>query len=1078
MVGLAGEAGQEQATGGALSAAEETKTASAEAPLQCGVSAPAWAAPQMEGVQGLSAPHRRLLRLLQKQLLLQLAANKRGADIDPRRRPPHAATPESILARWIAADPKRLVAGVLALGLHATSPSTVTGSTPGASQQLSSDFAVVGGEPTSHRHPPRAAAAALDTAAAPGPDAEARESQGSPCAAAATAATAAAVATDPLETYTTCSTTCSAASSTVSSTIGNGSNSSGVKSRSSNGSALSRKVRKFGGEAVRSPARNAEAAVAGSAKHQGPDGKDNCEGCVALRTSCVLCLSPFSSVGGSFLCGSCLHTLKNNRWPWTGEGRGGNTAKRSLSSIRNPPLKRTGGLNSSVAICSTHQPVQDHPDLCVYPSVYPSVHTAMQKPSRRLKRSTSTVSTARQQPQREDQQQQRGQQQREREQEQRHQQHEQQQQLHKKQQDDCSGSAGEHSEVQEGIGWRARAVAAAATAEDSNWWSSADSGGEPLVVPPLLLPLLPSIFCLHARPWPPPPTKRRRLLFRRRRGLDCFVPPSVAAQHPMWGSGFAQRERQGQQAPPANTAAPEAEAEAVCPDLLQLTPAPAVAKPIDAAAELGAAQGLHARDGLGKRAANGAAAVGLMASSFCSAYCCCPPWLTPETDKTAEQTAGSCCNCCSRAAPPQDRAHQVLGGRRRGRQSEPAFGNTAGATPAASAATAAVVCAGAAVRDMAAAAAAATWTGQQKHEQQTPPSRFRRRSWSAEVSHSAATTSLTTAAMTRPAVVTVTTANATAERTASSRHLEDCECNTSNAAGAATAAAEGQPSSARSSMAGVAAGATAAAASASTAAASAAEPCGPCLPGAHSSVSSDPASVEEADVLYSAAEGGMHDCKIGEGLGRGAADVPLGNSVHNKRSGQGKALGKASGGRAVDKGPNRGLDRGGGHGGSGGCVRYASLARISQGLLVGGSSLGRGSGLGIYACRSFSRRAVICEYSGILIDRRTALLLRHMECASHVVNVQMQHLYLLGFHTPFPLLGGGAFINDGRWNTRGRDGPGVCVRFRVMFDKHTATQRVVVVAVKDIPKGAELLTSYDNDYWRLQKGVHAQRGNM
>lgn len=135
---------------------------------------------------------------------------------------------------------------------------------------------------------------------------------------------------------------------------------------------------------------------------------------------------------------------------------------------------------------------------------------------------------------------------------------------------------------------------------------------------------------------------------------------------------------------------------------------------------------------------------------------------------------------------------------------------------------------------------------------------------------------------------------------------------------------------------------------------------------------------------------------------------------------------------------------------------------------MGCSSLGRGSGLGIYSCRGFSRRQQICEYSGVLIDRRTALLLRQMECASHVVNVQMQHLYLLGFHTPCPLLGGGAFINDGRWDTGGGEGPGVCVRFRVMFDRHRASQRVVVVAVKDIPRGAELLTSYDNDYWRLK----------
>lgn len=142
------------------------------------------------------------------------------------------------------------------------------------------------------------------------------------------------------------------------------------------------------------------------------------------------------------------------------------------------------------------------------------------------------------------------------------------------------------------------------------------------------------------------------------------------------------------------------------------------------------------------------------------------------------------------------------------------------------------------------------------------------------------------------------------------------------------------------------------------------------------------------------------------------------------------------------------------------------LARIGQGLLVGRSSLGRESGLGLFACRPFPRRARICEYSGVLIDRGTALLLRSMRCASHVVNVQMQHSYLLGFHTPSPLLGGGAFINDGRWRRDG-EGPGVCVRFKVAFDRHRAAQRVLIVATQDIQAGQELLTSYDNDYWRL-----------
>ncbi|CDI85389.1 Possible SET domain containing protein, related [Eimeria praecox] len=1061
MVGFVGAAKQERAAGEALATVREAKTTPAKQPLDYASSTPSWVAQQPRSAHFLSAPRRRVQRVLQKHLLLQLVANKRGADIDPRRRPPHAATPESILARWIAADPKRLVAGVLALGLHAASPSAVTGSTLGASQLLSSSsVAVVEGESTSHRTS-AAAAAVLDTTVSLAPGAVEREYQGPQGIAAATVAARAAVAGDPFEACTTCSTTTSITSSTAPSTIESSNSNNSAKNSSSNRSKLSKKV--YGGsvrDRSAESAQSAEEAVSGAAKRESPEGGGGGESSDALLTSCVLCLSPFSSIGGSFLCCACLHTLKSNQRPCTVESIGGSNASCSLSSFHSSYLKSTVGSHDIVEPCSAHRALQDQLEV----EVHPSIQTVMRQPKRSFKRPASIVSAALQQPKQEENQQNRGQQ----------------------QQDGCGGFFDGSDEAKEGIGWRARAAAAAAAAEDSSWWSSACSGGEPLVVPPLLLPLLPSIFCLHARPWPPPPTKRRRLLFRRRRGLDCFVAPAVAAQRPMWGSGLAQKEG-GQQAWLPNTAAPGAEAEAICPDQFQLTATPEAANAAHVAAEQPAEKGPHAGDDLGK-AANDAAAVGRMASSFCSYQCCCPPWITRGTDKPAEQPAASGlvkgCYWCSPAWRRQSQDHEVQLRKRRERQSEPSFRNTAAATAAVSAPTAAVVCAAAAVRDMAAAAAAATFTGQQKHEQRTPPPRFRRMSWSEEVSRSAAATTgrLPTAT---PAVVT--RISAATEGVESSQQCSGCKLSTSKATAAAELAS-GQAGAAREPLAGVAAGARAAvaagarAAVAATAAAAAASAAGSFAPSLRGCISPRPASREEAaaSCACSGAEEVLREAADDEGLEKGSADVGLGKGVDEKSLGkglEGKTLDMTTSGKGVGKGPNRGLDRGqgGGNGGSGGCVRYGSLARISQGLLVGGSSLGRGSGLGIYTCRSFSRRAVICEYSGILIDRRTALLLRHMECASHVVNVQMQHLYLLGFHTPFPLLGGGAFINDGRWNTRGGDGPGICVRFRVMFDKHRATQRVVVVAVKDIPKGTELLTSYDNDYWRLQKGVHAQR---
>lgn len=143
------------------------------------------------------------------------------------------------------------------------------------------------------------------------------------------------------------------------------------------------------------------------------------------------------------------------------------------------------------------------------------------------------------------------------------------------------------------------------------------------------------------------------------------------------------------------------------------------------------------------------------------------------------------------------------------------------------------------------------------------------------------------------------------------------------------------------------------------------------------------------------------------------------------------------------------------------------LPSIGCGLTVAQSSLGRGSGLGVYAVRPFSVRSRISEYSGLCVDRKVAMLLRSMGTSTHVMRVGMQHQYLVGYRLPFLYGGAGAFVNDGRWYADGRKGPGVAARFQVVYDKKRARDRVYVVATRNIEAGEEIFTSYDNLYWAL-----------
>ncbi|KEP59979.1 UNVERIFIED_CONTAM: histone lysine methyltransferase, SET, putative [Hammondia hammondi] len=143
------------------------------------------------------------------------------------------------------------------------------------------------------------------------------------------------------------------------------------------------------------------------------------------------------------------------------------------------------------------------------------------------------------------------------------------------------------------------------------------------------------------------------------------------------------------------------------------------------------------------------------------------------------------------------------------------------------------------------------------------------------------------------------------------------------------------------------------------------------------------------------------------------------------------------------------------------------LPSIGCGLVVSASSLGRGSGLGVYATRGYSARSRMGEYAGLCVDRKVAMMLRGMGTSTHVMRVGMQYQYLVGYRLPFVFGGAGAFVNDGRWFADGRKGPGVTARFHVAYDKKRAKDRVYVVATRDIAEGEEIFTSYDNQYWAL-----------
>lgn len=791
-------------------------------------------------LQHLSSPRRRVFLLLQRQLYLHLAANGRKADVDPRRRPPQAPSAEAILARWLAADPRRLSGGCFSLTLEAFQAKKEVGSTRRA---VSSQ---------ANRRP------AIGTGAGQAGRGGLSEKE---------------------LTFTSCQRVVKGAPASAP-------------------PAAITPQKKKSGSTIRAadPNWTKKSGPFGEADEVPPNASGN------RQQDCVLCLTPFTPVGGGFLCTACLLKPEESL---VDQAACSSKQEKDRASPPAPFVPRPSGNKRCPQVENCLSPVGSKA----------TRHDGMPK-RRRFKRSLSPAPAQVQ---------------------------EQGQQLEVE--GDHTDSAAERGKRRTEPGWRSRSTAAAAaSAETSSWWGSSLAAGEAPVVPALLLPLLPSVFSLHARPWPPPPAKRRRLISKRERGLACLGAGAKVfayGEEVLWG-------------PPQPGGSLKSCAD-ICSkergDGVAVAAAPATSEAAVAAAKIEARSGAAETRELAKMST----AAGKPDSARCcggAGYSACAGLLIPESlgDSNVASVAQAtviakgvrACLCCP---SPLAYNHEALPRRRRGRPSEP--GGATYATDSTARHTHADVAnnlrlsTGAVGREIAAAAAAAATlkTEQRYHEQQTPPSRLRRKTWGPDGGACAAAATAASAAATA-GVGAPLAAAAASKLTAAPSGIPPSPPQASSAAGEYAVA----------SVATAYSTATSAAAATATTPAPAAS-----APNANAAACAAPNSINGQDTELEAPSQG------------------LSGSPQNRQS---------------------------------------CLARISQGLLVGLSSLGRGSGLGIYSCRDFSRRAVVCEYSGVLIDRSTALLLRRMRCASHVINVQMQHLYLLGFHTPSPLLGGGAFVNE------------------------------------------------------------------
>jgi hypothetical protein len=142
-------------------------------------------------------------------------------------------------------------------------------------------------------------------------------------------------------------------------------------------------------------------------------------------------------------------------------------------------------------------------------------------------------------------------------------------------------------------------------------------------------------------------------------------------------------------------------------------------------------------------------------------------------------------------------------------------------------------------------------------------------------------------------------------------------------------------------------------------------------------------------------------------------------------------------------------------------------------LRVAPSTLGRGAGAGLFACRPFARGEWLTAMDGRVSaedpGRRSVAERSHTRTLLHGV----WHLDgLRGVPPPADAVGLGSYANDAAGPLRaggpaaGRNNARACIR----WPRGGGTVPVcALVATADIPAGAEILTPYGGGYWRARR---------
>jgi SET domain len=120
-----------------------------------------------------------------------------------------------------------------------------------------------------------------------------------------------------------------------------------------------------------------------------------------------------------------------------------------------------------------------------------------------------------------------------------------------------------------------------------------------------------------------------------------------------------------------------------------------------------------------------------------------------------------------------------------------------------------------------------------------------------------------------------------------------------------------------------------------------------------------------------------------------------------------------------------------------------------------------GVGMGLFAARGFFKNAVITEYCGPLVGYEEAKSLPDHETTHH--KAVLKHCLVIdGLKDPWTAFGqgGGSFIND----------PINPKLYNCKAKVNETTNRLYIIATRDIAPGEEVFFSYGKLYWKERKG--------